>query len=1256
MKAICKKLLVLLSVALMLTSIGLILTTSKYATAKATTFDVFEMKDGASVKFADNNSGIRFLVKMDKDTKDYIVDNNSVTLKFIITSKTLYDAKTDGQYWNVSKKEVVNVDESKIYQNGDYWYANGCLTQLLAANRKVNLVAIAAIYDGSSYTYASVDTVGAVGSMYDTLNQALLSSSRDYIPSIIDTDAFDWYGTASYPVFINTSANYEKLAAKFAIKSDVLKVLKYNIVDEVNAGTIDNAEFNSNVTTTYRVTFDPNNGAAATSKVYTYGATIAVPSDPAKDGNVFKGWGNPATCTGSATYTAAFAEIPVFTLNYLQNSLVNGVTYFDVPAEEGYIYSVSNNKIVNENGDEISASVSAGRIVPTSALSAGNYSVSIVGTNSEYDDVYSTETIKFRVYNDNSELAPKFNTGSADVDNSSNSYVMSLSDVSGITAFDDIEWFNAYKFEAKRNSTSDQRINFGNTLTASHFKYLAMDIYVDETTAYNWYFALTTGNNLTTLNRYVFNKSTGALVSTTKNGTLDLDTWYTIVYVLDSATDAMTLWHSWSGTNTTGTAYFANVAFYDTDFAAAVPTAQAFSGTYLQNTLVKGANSIALPSTGYAYTVESSNNNASISAGNINFASSLSSGNYSITLSATFDTGVTILNSLYPRNVSKTINYRVYNDNSELAPKFNTPADANSMVTQLSDVSEINAFNGIEWFNAYRFNATAGAADGQRINFMIRNTDNSTLTASNFKYLAMDIYVDDTSVKSGANSNWYFAGATGYNLTTIDRYVFNKSTGALVSTAKNGNLDLDTWYTVVYVLDNATDKMTLWHTWSGSPTGTAYFANVTFYDTDFAAAVPTAQAFSGTYLQNTLVKGATSVALPSTGYTYTIAASDNSASISAGNINFAKALYSGNYSITLNATFDTGVTILNSLCEDSKTIYYRVYNNASELAPKFNTPADANSTVTQLSDVSEISAFDDIEYFNAYKFEAKAGAADGQRINFMIRGTDNSTLTASNFKYLSMDIYVDDTNTGDTSNWYFAGATGYNLTTIDRYVFNKSTGALVSTAKNGTLNLDTWYTVVYVLDNATDKMTLWHTWSGSPTGTAYFANVAFYDKNYCNVGGQTGNGGTLPTIGIGGVENGSLIYDVSGNNSSLQLFRFFSFGTPDNETYDYLEFDFLFDSYQSVTSDNFTDGKMPVVCTGYHSSVSSTPNAVYDMEGNLLYTYATNNTVSGANLQYGTWYHIKVALNSNTSPLYMTMYNGAGNYNIHLQIKNISCS
>ena len=187
-------------------------------------------------------------------------------------------------------------------------------------------------------------------------------------------------------------------------------------------------------------------------------------------------------------------------------------------------------------------------------------------------------------------------------------------------------------------------------------------------------------------------------------------------------------------------------------------------------------------------------------------------------------------------------------------------------------------------------------------------------------------------------------------------------------------------------------------------------------------------------------------------------------------------------------------------------------------------------------------------------------------------------------------------------------------------------------------------------------MTLWHTWSGSPTGTAYFANVAFYDKNYCNVGGQTGNGGTLPTIGIGGVENGSLIYDVSGNNSSLQLFRFFSFGTPDNETYDYLEFDFLFDSYQSVTSDNFTDGKMPVVCTGYHSSVSSTPNAVYDMEGNLLYTYATNNTVSGANLQYGTWYHIKVALNSNTSPLYMTMYNGAGNYNIHLQIKNISCS
>ena len=658
-----------------------------------------------------------------------------------------------------------------------------------------------------------------------------------------------------------------------------------------------------------------------------------------------------------------------------------------------------------------------------------------------------------------------------------------------------------------------------------------------------------------------------------------------------------------------------------------------FDLCYLQNSLVQGLTEIDLPAGDYDYSVvddkivsdDGVEIIVSISNGKIVPESALTSGNYTVSVIGA--------NKDYANlNTTKTITFRVYNDASELVPQFNTPSAINSTVTLLNDVSDIDAFDGIEYFNAYRFDVTAGSAENQRIYF-------SGFTADTFKYLVMDIYVDDTNI--GDTSNWYFAGAIANNMVTVDRYVFNKSTGALVSTAKNGNLDLDTWYTVVYVIDSATD-LHIWHTWSGNPRGTAYFANVAFYDADYAAAAPATQAFSGNYLQNTLVSGATSIALPSTDYTYTVVASDNTASISEGNINFANPLSSGNYSITLNAisTVDTGVAILNSLYSDvTKTITYRVYNNASELVPEFTTPSAVNSAVTQLSDVSDIAAFNGIEYFNAYRLDAKAGVADGQRIYF-------TGFTSGTFKYLTMDIYVDDTNNGDTSNWYFAGTTGYNLTTVDRYVFNKSTGALVSTAKNGILDLDTWYTVVYVLDNATN-LHIWHTWSGNPTGTAYFANVAFYDKDY-TLGGKAGvsNGMTIPTTNVR-IYDDRIVYDVAGTNNPLSTLQMSGFGTLDSTNYAYLEFNFCLISYESEDKsygigDAYYSDKAPVVCTLYHTSVSATPTSYYEMGSSTpICTLSTNNSIPGGNkLYYGTWYHVKVALNGCTSNLYITLNNG----------------
>lgn len=190
----------------------------------------FEMVNGASVKFAGENSGIRFRVRMGEGVFREIYDNDDVSLKFIITSKALYEAKRDGdgEYINITKKQVIDVDEDKYYTEGNYYFYNGCLTRLLANNRNVYLVAIAAKYNSSTgdYSYASINDVGAIGSMYDTLNQALLSTRKDYIPSIMDADnTFStWFGTADYPVLIEYQSNYNDFVNKINDGADISSV------------------------------------------------------------------------------------------------------------------------------------------------------------------------------------------------------------------------------------------------------------------------------------------------------------------------------------------------------------------------------------------------------------------------------------------------------------------------------------------------------------------------------------------------------------------------------------------------------------------------------------------------------------------------------------------------------------------------------------------------------------------------------------------------------------------------------------------------------------------------------------------------------------------------------------------------------------------------------------------------------------------------------------------------------------------------
>lgn len=318
MKIGIKRTIMFLCALFVLVAAGFALSTGKTLTKAEELDATFEMVNGASVRFADkDDSGIRFRVKMGESTYKEIVDNGNVTLQFIITSKTEFD-NANGNYKDISNKRVIDVDESKIYYDEDYYYANGCLVGIFAANRNVSLVAIAAKVTDGNYAYAAINGVGATGKMYDCLNQALLSTNKDYISNITsNADFSSWYGTSEYPVYINTETAYETLADKFETASaTALQSLKYNIREEVNAGTINNDTFNSNVTAVYKVTFDPNNGDAATTTYYKAGDTIVKPADPEKDGDntytySFNGWGAvvPETCSASATYTAQYNSV-----------------------------------------------------------------------------------------------------------------------------------------------------------------------------------------------------------------------------------------------------------------------------------------------------------------------------------------------------------------------------------------------------------------------------------------------------------------------------------------------------------------------------------------------------------------------------------------------------------------------------------------------------------------------------------------------------------------------------------------------------------------------------------------------------------------------------------------------------------------------------------------------------------------------------------------------------------------------------------
>ena len=173
---------------------------------------IFAIEDKISLKLNDKG-GMRWTLKMDKAHYNYIINNETVEVGFIIAPKVLID-KADGDYYGMSQKIVVRVDKNKIYELTDkdgYHYANGCVINMKAVNRKYDYTAAAYIKNGEKIEKQAAVNENSVKSFYNVSNAAILYSGEDYSEKMLGLTAYDWLGTEEYPIIVSDSERYETL-------------------------------------------------------------------------------------------------------------------------------------------------------------------------------------------------------------------------------------------------------------------------------------------------------------------------------------------------------------------------------------------------------------------------------------------------------------------------------------------------------------------------------------------------------------------------------------------------------------------------------------------------------------------------------------------------------------------------------------------------------------------------------------------------------------------------------------------------------------------------------------------------------------------------------------------------------------------------------------------------------------------------------------------------------------------------------------
>ncbi|MBQ7368897.1 MAG: hypothetical protein IJW60_04235, partial [Clostridia bacterium] len=191
---------------------------------------VFEMNDGVSLRFSDEN-GLRFIVKMDEDVANFVTSTEEAEMGFIIAPESLM-IKANGDYINMAQKIGGAIDKNKIYQEGDYYQANACITGVKYNNFELDFVAVAYIQYGGEIRYTEYNNKAKLN-MYDLVNMAFLNGYAEAIQEfsyLKVSDEIGWYGSDKFPIVVENTDEYNALV-EVANKTEIDLENNYVVVE-----------------------------------------------------------------------------------------------------------------------------------------------------------------------------------------------------------------------------------------------------------------------------------------------------------------------------------------------------------------------------------------------------------------------------------------------------------------------------------------------------------------------------------------------------------------------------------------------------------------------------------------------------------------------------------------------------------------------------------------------------------------------------------------------------------------------------------------------------------------------------------------------------------------------------------------------------------------------------------------------------------------------------------------------------------------